>query len=201
MYSRRGPQESAQIFLNTSRSPEAANGTLRWRHALQRIETERLRDVRHIEVDKVVAAPFGHPCKRAFDQVAMRVDQRNAAALLQVLPEEGRKQRRFPSSGLPDHVHVMAPVGLADAEAFAVIAPVGLRQQRNRVVLVHASMFAAQRSFAQTAHPAALAYFRRLVSSRRGPKLSAVPLGRTVSMRKGGRSSCVDLTVGLSALC
>src|SRR6266851_4151051 len=115
-------------------------------------------NVRHVEVNEVVATPFRNPFERAFDQVAVRIDQRNAASLLDVLLEQRRKQRRFPRSGLPDHVHVMAPVGLADTETLAVIAPIGLREQRNRVVVVHAPIFAARRSFAEAALPAALAY-------------------------------------------
>jgi hypothetical protein len=37
----------------------------------------------------------------------VRIDERNATALLDVLPEQRREQRRFPRSGLPDHVHVV----------------------------------------------------------------------------------------------
>jgi hypothetical protein len=61
----------------------------------------------------------------------MRVDERNATALFEILPEEGREQRRFPRAGVPDHVHVVAPVGLPDAEALTAVAPVGLPKQRD----------------------------------------------------------------------
>ena len=105
------------------------------------------------EVPAVVELGFHRTKENFMDQVTMGIDERDAAALFQVLPEQRCKQRRFSRARLPDHIHVVASVLLPDAEALAL----GLREQRNRVIVVHAPMIAAQRPFAETAYPAALA--------------------------------------------
>ena len=76
----------------------------------------------------------------------------------------------------------------ADAEPLAVIAPVGLGEQRNRIIVLHALMIAARRSLREAAHPAALAYLRCLLRSPRRLTLRAVP-SRKQSLKAKGEDS------------
>ena len=54
--------------------------------------------------------------RNAFDEIAVRIDQRTAAPVLDVLPDQRLNQRRLADAGLADHVHMRKPVGLLDAE-------------------------------------------------------------------------------------
>ncbi len=124
MCSRRGPQESAHIFLNTSSKSRCGERPFERRHVLERIETKWLR-ADGIEVEQITFPLLGNCGEYLFGQVAVRVEQRHAFAARDVLPDQGLEERGLPRPGLPDHVHMRPAIGSPDAEDAPLVAVVG----------------------------------------------------------------------------
>lgn len=72
--------------------------------------------IRRVEIHQVIRPPGGDAVKEFCSQVAVRIDDTDTPAGLNVLDDEVSQQRGFPSSCLPDDVAVMSPVGSTKPE-------------------------------------------------------------------------------------
>jgi hypothetical protein len=78
------PQASGHIFLKTSKKPEAASA-IRSSRTWQRIVPVGLRRIGAIEVDHIGSPPGRDLRCDTVNQIAMRVDQRDAVPAINVL--------------------------------------------------------------------------------------------------------------------
>jgi hypothetical protein len=62
------------------------------RHAREGIEADRPLDVGGVEVDEIICAPAGDMVERGARKIAMRVEQRDAGAALEVLAQQVKQQ-------------------------------------------------------------------------------------------------------------
>lgn len=75
----------------------------------------------------------------AFDEIAVRVEEREAAAVRDILPDEELQQRRFACPGFPDHVQMCEPIWTQHAKRAHIVAPVnaaeiGERRRHPRIL-------------------------------------------------------------------
>ena len=70
-------------------------------------------------------------------EIAVRIEEGDAFAILDVLANHRFHQRRFASSGLPDNVHSRAPIRPFNPKNFSVIPKICLGKSRDAVVCVH----------------------------------------------------------------
>ena len=100
--------------------------------AAERVVTVRLRRIGRIEIHNAVAKLVRRARPHPLDQIAVRVDEREASACAQVLRCQCFDQRRFSDARLADDVDMRQPVRLFDAKQPARIAKVCACEVRNR---------------------------------------------------------------------
>src|SRR5439155_13662378 len=99
-----------------------------------RVEGERVRSVRDVEVNQIGPPFFGNKIQNVFRQVAVGIEERKAFAMHEVLAGEVSDQRGLAGAGLADDVQVGAAVGALDAEATMIVAEVGDGERGDPVV-------------------------------------------------------------------
>jgi hypothetical protein len=82
-----------------------------------------------IEEHDIRSAPLGNPGREPLYEVAVRIDDRAAVAIADVLPQERFEQRGLAGAGLPDHIHMGAAVGALHAEEAVGAAAVGASEE------------------------------------------------------------------------
>ena len=90
-------------------------------------------DIGNIEVNEIRLALIGYGRKQPLDEIAMRIEQRQAPAALNILPGQILQQRGLSGSSLADDVRVRAPVGLFDAEYSPIVSEVDAAQYGQRL--------------------------------------------------------------------
>ena len=95
------------------------------RNFVQRVERYRIFNVARIEIDDILDSLFRDMREKRLHQITMRIDDTDAIALFDVRDSHIGDQARLSCSGLPDDIHVPAPVFLPDAEELSDVPPVG----------------------------------------------------------------------------
>src|ERR1051325_10193549 len=63
-------------------------------------------------------APAGRKMRQnAFDQIAVRIQERQPTARFQIIPDQSFQERGLPCPGLADEIHMSTAVCLLDAES------------------------------------------------------------------------------------
>ena len=106
-------------------------------HAAERVVAIWLVGVRRIEVTQVSSPIAGYRQGQALDEIAVRVDDGDAASALYVLERQSLEEGRLPRSGSSDHVHMMQAIGLLDTEGTVGIPGVGDREIGNALRIDH----------------------------------------------------------------
>ena len=88
----------------------------------QDVESGRALVVRRINEDHVVYAPWGKPGQRLVHEIAVGIDDREAASGVEVLEDEVQQKRGFARAGGADHVGV--PDALILGERHRTVLPV-----------------------------------------------------------------------------
>jgi hypothetical protein len=114
--SMRTPHASGHIFLNTSIMPEAASAMRSSRTWRSGIVAVRLARVGRVQIDDVAPSRRRNACRDASDEVAVRVDQREAASALQVLEHHILQECRFSRAGLADDVNMQKAILVLNTE-------------------------------------------------------------------------------------
>ena len=110
-----------------------------WPDMTKRIVSIRLRRVGSIKVDDIQQPFRWNAIGDPLDQVAMRIDQREAVAALQVLKCHSLDQRRFAGAGLADDVDVRKPILSFYAEQLLTIPKIRSGEIRDIVRLGHSA--------------------------------------------------------------
>ena len=85
-----------------------------WRHVVEQIEADRKFEISGVEIQYVVGAMWRHAVDHGLREIAMRIEQREAAAGREILLDHGKEERRLAGAGLADHVHV--PTAIVECE-------------------------------------------------------------------------------------
>ena len=85
-------------------------------YVAQRIVTERLARIGGVQIDGVAPLRCRDARRDARDEIAVRIDQCEAVAALQVLERHVLQERRFPRAGFADDVNVGKAVFIPDAK-------------------------------------------------------------------------------------
>ena len=96
------------------------------RHVGQKVPPDRVLEIRRVEVDDVLRPSPWDELKQLRGEVAVRVDEANAMAGVDVLHQKVPKKRGLAGAGFADHVDVVAAVGGANAKTLPLAAEVGL---------------------------------------------------------------------------
>jgi len=139
MYSSRGPHESRQRLFNDEITDDATR--CRWSGATfrKRFTPDRELEVGGIEEDDVVDPVGWDEVEERLGQIAVRVDQREAAPVRDVLDRHVLQQRRLARSGLPEDRDMMPTVRRLDAEYLLLPAVRGPSQVRDGLWICVAS--------------------------------------------------------------
>jgi len=89
------------------------------RHAREGIEADRPLEVGRVEVDEVIRARAGNMRERSLGQVAMRIEQRQALAGDEVLPDQIEEEGAFAGAGLADDVKMATAFLRIEHDQFA----------------------------------------------------------------------------------
>src|SRR5262249_26557925 len=92
----------------------------------QRIECDPVRQIGNVEKNYVCPAALGNQFKHLANQIATRIDDGKAFALRGALSGHVGKQGGLACPGLPNDVHVGAPIPALDAKALWLVAEIGL---------------------------------------------------------------------------
>lgn len=95
------------------------------RDALEGIVPVGLLQIGNIEVADVGLTVLGDLRHDPFDQVAMRIDERQSLTRFYIGENEPLEEGRLSCSGLADDVHMGKPIGLLNAENPSLISEVG----------------------------------------------------------------------------
>src|ERR1700687_2583706 len=110
-------------------------GALRGRDGSQGVEAHGIARG-GVEEDEIRSASWRQPAVELLYQIAVRVHDRAAVTLADVLPEQGLKESGLAGAGLSNHIHMGAAVGALDAEEAAVAAEVGAAEEGEMVIPV-----------------------------------------------------------------
>ena len=116
MYSRRGPQLSAQIALKAADDARDGQVAVLGRVVGEDVEADRMSEVGGVEVADVIDARAGDAVEEALGEVAVRVEEGNPLAGLDVLQDQVLEEGRLAGAGLADGVEVLPAIGTAKAK-------------------------------------------------------------------------------------
>ena len=89
------------------------------RHAREGIEADRPLKVGGVEVDEIIRARAGDMRERGFGEVAMRIEESQALAGDEVLPDQIEQEGAFAGAGLADDVEMTAAFLRIEHDQFA----------------------------------------------------------------------------------
>ena len=90
------------------------------RHMPKWIEADGMAHVRRVEIEHIAGAVARDAVDDLFRQIAMRVDQGNAAPRQNVLQDAGLEESCLPRTRLPDDINVAAAVFLRQRQKLPV---------------------------------------------------------------------------------
>ena len=82
----------------------------------QEIETNRVRQVRRVEVNEIIAAAARQQSDGGLGQIAMWIEKRDAPTRCEILGEQVEQQCRFAGSRLADNVDMVRACGRGEGE-------------------------------------------------------------------------------------
>lgn len=118
--------------------------TVFWRGLGEQIEPDGVIEVARVKIDRLLGPLRRDVQEQILRQIAMRVDETDAVALLDELEDEIAQQRGLPGTRLADDVGVVA--GISQVEAKRLLAAPGLPHADVKIVFVHGCVHAAQAS-------------------------------------------------------
>lgn len=83
------------------------------------IEADRTDGVGRVDVDEIVGAGSRDLPEHVLGKIAVRIEERQALALREVLRDQVEEQRRLSGAGLADDVEVAAPLVRVERHEFA----------------------------------------------------------------------------------
>ena len=83
---------------------------------LKDVESDVVIDIGRVEINNVLDALLRNFVEHSLDQLPVRVDNREAFAIGDVLDDHVVHERAFTSAGLPHHIHMLSPVNALDAK-------------------------------------------------------------------------------------
>ena len=99
----------------------------------QRIVAVRLFRIGGVQIDDVVPPRRRSACRDTPDEIPMRIDQREAMPVLQVLERHVLQKRRFPRAGLTDDVNMRKSIFVPDPEDAVVAAKIDPSEARDLI--------------------------------------------------------------------
>ncbi len=104
MFQTRSPGISPELLEHVEQSRRGER-TYRRKTTRERIEGEGRLGIRQVEVHDPFPLGRRNPRKKCLGQIAVRIEEREAPAVNEILTHEGLKERRLAGSGLTDQLH------------------------------------------------------------------------------------------------